>query len=646
VLLAQGWIVSRIKPDSTEGSPALVSDLATVAYILGGLALVSGYCAFLLARVSLQRAIESLVLSAVSVLSYWWTWWVALAALNGDAASIVGIKDLGLTGRWAALGSIGMIGVAIVVFIFAFRWWTGIVWPFFRSGVALNVTAMVHIVVFLLGVASFLNVRFTPQAKWATVDLTETGRYSLSDKTRAVLGKVDGELLVYLVDYGADRRNRAGIAGRVQDLLQQYMAACPRMSYRQMDALRSGEDLHRVFAEAGMDNLLGGFSGDEDVVVFGYRPPGEKLVARTRVVSVNQEFADTSALGNERFRGEGILTNAVNEVVFAQRKILLLEGHNERPTSGSAGPQRSVAVMADALRGDNFAVSNLNLVKDPVIPADTDLVCIVDPQAPLSGGEVEALKGYLGKGGAVMLFLDVPGDPDSSTGLEELLDNWGIRARRDAMIVSWMVERTVTRGDIPSRTAEIYASQDEFGRHPAMEALRGSSFGVSFQQAVPIFKADKVPEGVDVQELVYAPREVRGYKPWAAILRKGRKIAEPQPGDIVDKRLPVGVAAERKAGPTDRGGGRLVVFGDADFASDLRLDTTKQTAVPANRTLILNIVSWAVRRDLIAIDPKTVETEIVQLRSIDKDLAFWAMVVALPVLALGVAVGVWWSRRR
>ncbi len=646
VLLVMGFIVSRIKPDSTEGSRAFVSDLATVAYLLGLLALVSGYCAFLLARVPVQRAIESLVLSAVSVLSYAWTWFVILESLNGDAASVVGIRDLGLTGKNASMGAIAMIALTITVFVFAFRWWTGIVWPYFRSGVALNVLGMVHVVVFLLGVASFLNVRFVPRPKWTTIDLTGTGRYSLSEKTRTVLGKVDGELFVYFVDYGADRRNRTGIGSRVQDLLQQYLAACPKMTYRQMDALRSGEDLRKAFTDSGMETLLTGFSGEEDVVAFGYRPPGEKLVARTRVVTVNQEFADTSALGNERFRGEGILTNAVNEVVFAQRKILFLEGHGERPISGSGGPMQSIGMLADALRGDNFAVAALNLSKDPLVPPDTDMVCCVDPQSPVSPGEVEALKAYLGKGGSLMLFLDVPKELGTATGFEDLLEGWGIKPRRDIVVVSWIVERTVTRGDIPTATLEVYCTKEEFGRHPAMEALRNSSFGVYLQRAIPIFKAEKVPDGTDVQDLLYAPREVRGIKPFGAVLARGRNLGQPMPGDLTDKRMPLGVAAERKTGASDKGGGRLVVFGDADFMADVRLDPSKETVIPANRTLAMNTVSWAVRRDLIAIDPKTVETEIVQLRSIDRDLAFWAMVIALPVLALGLAVGVWWTRRR
>ena len=60
----------------------------------------------------------------------------------------------------------------------------------------------------------------------------------------------------------------------------------------------------------------------------------------------------------------------------------------------------------------------------------------------------------------------------------------------------------------------------------------------------------------------------------------------------------------------------------------------------------LNVVSWAVRRDLIAIDPKSIESGVVEFRNIDRDLAVWSMVVALPVLVLGVAVGMWWVRRR
>jgi hypothetical protein len=153
---------------------------------------------------------------------------------------------------------------------------------------------------------------------------------------------------------------------------------------------------------------------------------------------------------------------------------------------------------------------------------------------------------------------------------------------------------------------------------------------------------------VTVDELVVAPREFGedlNLKPWAAIKTPGRtQFQQPIPGDIVDKRLPIVVVAEKKSGETGKGGGRLLVFGDSDFASDVFL--APGTRTQANRNLVLNVFSWAVRRDLIAIDPKTLETEVVAVRPLDRDLAFWTSVVALPILAFGLAVGVWWGRRR
>jgi hypothetical protein len=649
VLLIEGFIVSRIRPEGEAGARSLVSDVAMVSYLVGALSLLAGYSAFLMARVPLFRSLEALVLTAVAVVSYGFSWNVALAALGGESATLAGIGGMGLEGKWANLAAVGLWLASAAAFTFSFKWWTGMVWPHFRGWVALNVLAMVHIVVFLLGFVSWLNVQYSPRWSWSTIDLTGTGQFSLSEKTRGVLGKVDGELLVYYVDNGGDRRGRGGYGSRVQDLLRQYQGACPKLNLSVIEALRARrDDVLRTFSDVGMEGLIDGIPDEEDAVVLGFRPPGERLVARTKVVSVGPEFGDVSALGNDRFRGEGILTNAIHEVVFAQRKVAFLDGHGENPISGAAGPGRSAGELAEALRGDNFAVSTINLLREPRVPEGTDVVIAAGPSAPFTPSEVEALRQYLAGGGAVVLLLDVPEnrEPGPPTGLEDLLDSWGMKVRRDVMIVSWLVEQTL-RGDVANPTALVYASRDEFGRHPAMEALKGSSFVTAFSTACPVLRSEKVPEGVDVQELVHAPREVRGYKPFGAVLRKvGRPMGQPLPGDIVDRRLPTAMAAEKKSGATAAGGGRIVVFGDADFATDVVLDLSRETATPGNRSLLLNTISWAVRRDLIAIDPKTVETEMVQLRPIDRDLAFWSMVVALPVLALGVAVGVWWSRRR
>ncbi len=651
VLLVEGVIVGRIQPGDGEGAARVVSDLAGVSMGLGLLSLVSGYLAFLLSRTGVAEAITGLVLSAVGVLAYALSWTVLLKSLAGQAADLFSKETLGLSfleleGKGAAVAAILVLVAGLAACAFCIRTVARIAWPHFRSGVALNVLAMVHIVVVLLGVVSWINFRYVPGTV-GSVDLTETKEFSLSSRTTAVLGRVEGELTVLLVDYGASARTGSGLIARVRDLLREYQASCPRMKYRQMDALRSGEEMRATFMEEGLGDVMATLTGEEDCIVLAYRPPGEKLNARTKVVPVGQDMTETSALGAARFRGEGVLTNAVNEVVFVRRKVLFLEGHGERSIANRASPAKSLGVLADALRSDNFAVAALNLSKEPGVPVDADLVVVAGPEIALPPAEAEALRTYLQAGGSMLLLLEPePRAGARATGLEDLLASFGVEARRDVVIVPYLVENTQLAGPLVKPTTDVAVGREEFGRHASMEALRGSGLVTAFFVASPIFRLEKLPEGVVVDELAYAPREAGGYKTFGALLRDGRQDIKPQTGDIVDKRLPVGVVAERKVGASARGGGRLIVIGDADFAVDLRLEPDSPGAVPANRTLLLNAASWAVRRDVIAIDPKTLETETVQLRPLDRELAFWVTVVALPVIALGVAVGVWWTRRR
>jgi len=652
VLVLLGLVVGQVRPGGgSEEASAFVSDLGTMLTFLGGLSLVSGYLAYLLSRVPLAGAFEALLLTVLTAGSYVLGASILFTTLAGNASTLFFAEWFGLAGRGAAIASI--VGGLLCGGTFCTGFWltARLVWPYFRAGVALNVLLMLHLVVGVLGVVSFLNDRFTPTLLGTGLDLTETGRFTLSDKSRAVLDGMQGELKAVLLDYrdlrrmqpSAHSRQLDEVTARVQGLLREFRAANSRVEESIVNPVREPQDVERALRELHMEESMASITGEEDVLLLGYRPPGEKFWVRTRLVRLNQEFVDTSSLGTPRFRGEGILTNAVNEVVFVQRRVYLLAGHGEMSLEAGA-PTRSVSAFAEALRGDNFAVSSLDLGRDPGIPQDADLLVLASPQQPLRPPEVEAVRGFLARGGALLVLLDPAAE--GATGLEEVLDSYGIQPRRDTTIVSYIVEKTI-QGSVPTPVLHLFLGKEELGRHPAMEALSRGSYTLVFDRVSPVFRAEKTPPGVEARELLYAPREIDGYRPFGLVGSVARpEGVEPQPTDITDRRLPVGIAAEKSEGEAGKGGGRVVVFGDSDFAADLRIHPTSRAQAPANRTLLLNAVSWAVRRDLIAIDPKTVETERVQLREVDADLAFWVAGVALPLMVLGLAVGVWWTRRR
>lgn len=654
VVVLLGYVVREIRFGAgTEGGSSFADDLARVFFLLGATSLAAGYGGFLLARVPLAGAFEAMLYTALAAGSYALGASVLLHSLAGKADSLFFVAWFGLAGKQAALAAIAGGILCAAGFGVGFWFTARIVWPYFRAGVALNVLLMVHLVVGLLGVVSFLNKRFTATSIGTGLDLTEGGQFTLGSKTRAILDGVAGELRAVLLDYREARRLSAGgggrrldeVTARVKPLLLQFEAANSRIRQEILNPLRRPQDLEKTITEFGMEASLPSITGDEDVLLLAYRPPGEKIWARTRLLRLDHEFMDVSSLGTDRFRGEGILANALNEVVFPSRKVYFLSGHDERTTD--AGPaQRSLSVFVEALRGENLTTGPLNLLKEGRVPEDAALLVLAGPQAPLDPKEVDLLRAYLQGGGALLAMIDSPEKGQPATGIEEILSSFGITVRRDAMIVSWHVERTL-QGDVPTPIVDLILGKDEFGRHELMEALRRTDLQLAFMGACPVFKAETAPAGVKAAELAFAPRAIGDFASWAIVNFPGRpQELRPLPGDIVDRRLPVGVAAEKGGGETGKGGGRVVVFGDCDFATDARLNPRSRYAVPANRTLLINAVSWAVRRDLIAIDPKTLETERVTLRPQDAELAFWSTVVALPLVVLGLAVGVWWTRRR
>ena len=87
--------------------------------------------------------------------------------------------------------------------------------------------------------------------------------------------------------------------------------------------------------------------------------------------------------------------------------------------------------------------------------------------------------------------------------------------------------------------------------------------------------------------------------------------------------------------------GRLVVFGDSDFASNAQLSSV------GNPTLLLNALNWLVEREnLLAIPAKKADQIQLNLTRRDLSTIYLIVLVALPLASLSVGVAVYLRRRR
>jgi ABC-type uncharacterized transport system involved in gliding motility auxiliary subunit len=149
--------------------------------------------------------------------------------------------------------------------------------------------------------------------------------------------------------------------------------------------------------------------------------------------------------------------------------------------------------------------------------------------------------------------------------------------------------------------------------------------------------AEKPPDGVKVETLARTGAGSWGERDLER-LKKGE--AELNPDDIQGP-LAVAVAATIQAKDGGKEG-RMVVFGDSDFASNGAIDPNRSV----NQDLFLNAVNWLCElEEQISIRAKSAPSRPVMLRPGQWTLVFVLVVVAFPLAILGVGIGVWWRRR-
>jgi len=130
--------------------------------------------------------------------------------------------------------------------------------------------------------------------------------------------------------------------------------------------------------------------------------------------------------------------------------------------------------------------------------------------------------------------------------------------------------------------------------------------------------------------------------PPAAGMGIGQEQPAPTPNVAGSGQPPAAApGAERGSSDSKPRPGRLVVFGDSDFASNAQL------ASVGNPTLLLNAMNWLVEREnLLAIPAKKADQIQLNLTRRDLGTIYLIVLVALPLASLSAGVAVYLRRRR
>ncbi|MBM3215514.1 hypothetical protein FJZ36_11435 [Candidatus Poribacteria bacterium] len=300
-------------------------------------------------------------------------------------------------------------------------------------------------------------------------------------------------------------------------------------------------------------------------------------------------------------------------------KVYFTTGHDERPIDEYA--RNGYSDAAETLRRQNYELAKLALrATNPMaVPADASAVVIAGPRLAFEPGEIQALDAYIEHGGRVLALFDPPTTDQAALG--EWLSGKGVTVGNDLV-----VDLSAFYQSFENPIAQMQSHAITTSIRQYIIPFVGSSSVTPLEPMPAGWEASRLIETTDNELASWAESDLMTFPP----RKDGADVPAP---------VSMGVALTKQSGSgTD---GRIVVFGDSDFASNA-------VAPTGGADLLLNAVNWlTLQEDLIAIpakDPSQRQLKPVVTRA--EALAFltvtWFLVPIL-VSALGVIV---WIRRR
>ncbi|MCI0546994.1 MAG: GldG family protein [Candidatus Rokubacteria bacterium] len=370
------------------------------------------------------------------------------------------------------------------------------------------------------------------------------------------------------------------------------------------------------------------------------------------------QFAGTSVMESEGRRLQvhgGSETDIANGILRVSRsatqRVCFLDGHGEPdPWSleshdhleGAPGhthglgaqyvlhERHGMARARHALETMNYAAAKVSLLQGGDGLRGCALLVVAGPKLPLLPVEVAAIRAYLDGGGHGFFMLD----PFVQTGLEPLLREYGIAVDDDIVID----EASHFWADLSAPAVSTY------NRHQITRDLPLTFFpGARSLSPTP----ERVP-GTSVVALVNSSRRSWGQRHRERVeFLKGQDAPGPHTLMVVALRRPGAPdAAEALRGGADPASAagdrrsRIAVVGDSDFA------TNSFFPIMGNGALFLNTVNYlAAQESLIGIQPRAHDLPRVNLTNRQMKGTFFLSVVLVPALLAVVGTAMWWRRR-
>jgi ABC-type uncharacterized transport system involved in gliding motility auxiliary subunit len=475
-------------------------------------------------------------------------------------------------------------------------------------------------VVIIFFALNFIGFKNFVRHNFSSSDYTQ-----LSALTKNMLANLEQE--VEITNFSAVSADMVSgvILEDVGRLLQEYeYASKGKVKVKKIDPYIDYEEARQVANELKLgtdENVLVIQSGEQSKVI-NYRDLADVDTSQAMYGGPVRVTA---------FKGEQVISSALQSMVQGdQVSVYFLTGHNELDPQSTDQTPEGLSLLASYIERQNAKVLKLNLVEEGSVPEDAALLVIAGPKTRYSAAELEILENYLQRTEGLVPRLMIMLDSGTDTGLEKLLDDYGVVFNDDLAVT-----RIRLLGQVRVLVEGIAT---KFGEHPAVDWLvKGGSPNFSFGRTRSIEVSE--PDGEARPEVTVLAETPDAY--WG---ETDLKTEEANFDENTDTQGPLNLAVAIDTGSVSGGqvklrGAKIVAVGGAEFMANRAL-------TPPSVDFFVNGMNWLLEREeALGIAPKVPQEFSVKLTDGQKTGLFY-LLFFFPVAAAVASFLIWLGRRK
>jgi ABC-type uncharacterized transport system involved in gliding motility auxiliary subunit len=472
-----------------------------------------------------------------------------------------------------------------------------------RLWITLNTGAALLLALVIALMVNYLAFRHYYRADWSRTQL-----YKISSKTTGLLESLDKQVEVTVFFQPGNI-----LYEDIHNLLREYQFHSGRLNIQWVDPDRDIAQTEELAVKYKVT--------EPNVVVFDCED-------RSKYVRVDEIANIDNSSGIERitaFKGEQAFSSAIQGVVQKTvPAVYFLTGHGERDIA-DFDRRTGFSGAAQLIERDNIEVKPLLLSTAKQIPADCGALIVASASQSMSMSEADLIAVWLRRSGRLMVLTDA----GQTSGLEKLLQEWGVRLRSDVVLDP---DRTLTG-------REVFVSA--YNRHPITAKLGTTAAIFHLPRSV---EPDSQPKAASADRPQVTPLALSSKNSWSET--QPEQVPAKYDISTEDRSGPVSMAVAVEKGDTTGlldmkiRPSRLVVFGDSGFVSNSGL-------TGGDTSLFMSSLNWLLdREELMAIAPKEVSDTRLKLTREKIRLLFWSTVGIIPSLAALLGTVLWFRRRK